>query len=159
MIGRIIRRIAVAFIAIMGISAVAAAVAKRSVVSAGGPDSDEIELAAIFDSVALDSQATSFRGGSLLCWFGGGTLDLRGATLDPGGARLTIRAIFGGGVLVVPDDWAVDLQVIGIAGGVGDGRDGRGRRADAPRLVVDGFAFFGGFGISSRPPNADELDA
>ena len=153
MVGRIIRRILFAFVAIMSISALAAVVAKRSVVSVGGPDSDELELAAIFDSVELESRATSFRGGSLLCWFGGGTVDLRGATLDPAGARLTIRAIFGGGLLVVPDDWLVDLQVIGIMGGVGDSRDVRGRPADAPRLIVDGFAFFGGFGISSRPPD------
>jgi hypothetical protein len=154
MIGRIIRRILLAFVAIMGIAAIAAVVAKRTVVSAGGADSDEIELAAIFDSVDLESQATSFRGGSLLCWFGGGTVDLRGATLDPAGAHLTVRAIFGGGLLVVPDDWQVDLRVIGIMGGVGDGRDVRGRPADAPRLIVDGFAFFGGFGISARPPEA-----
>ena len=59
MIGRIIRRILLAFVAIMGIAAIAAVVAKRTVVSAGGPDSDEIELAAIFDSVDLESQATS----------------------------------------------------------------------------------------------------
>jgi hypothetical protein len=154
MIGRIIRRILLAFVAIMGIAAIAAVVAKRTVVSAGGPDSDEIELAAIFDSVDLESQATSFRGGSLLCWFGGGTVDLRGVTLDPAGAHLTVRAIFGGGLLVVPDDWQVDLRVIGIMGGVGDGRDVRARPADAPRLIVDGFAFFGGFGISARPPEA-----
>ncbi len=153
MVGRIIGRIVIAFIAITGISALAAFVAKRSVVSVGGPDSDELGLAAIFDSVDLRSRATSFRGGSLLCWFGGGTLDLRGATLDPAGARLTIRAIFGGGLLVVPDDWQVDLRVIGIMGGVGDSRDVRGRPADAPRLIVDGFAIFGGFGISSRPPD------
>jgi hypothetical protein len=154
MIGRIIRRILLAFVAIMGIAAIAAVVAKRTVVSAGGADSDEIELAAIFDSVDLESQATSFRGGSLLCWFGGGTVDLRGATLDPAGAHLTVRAIFGGGLLVVPDDWQVDLRVIGIMGGVGDGRDVRARPADAPRLIVDGFAFFGGFGIWARPPEA-----
>jgi hypothetical protein len=156
MVGRIIRRIVVAFVAITSISAVAAAVAKRSIVSRGGPGSDQIELAAIFDSVDLESRATSFRGGSLLCWFGGGTVDLRGATLDPAGARLTVRAIFGGGLLVVPDEWQVDLKIIGIMGGVGDTRDKRGRPADAPRLIVDGFALFGGFGISSQPP--DTLD-
>jgi hypothetical protein len=153
MVGRIIGRIVLAFVVITGISALAAVVAKRSVVSEGGPESDELELAAIFDSVELESRATSFRGGSLLCWFGGGTVDLRGATLDPAGARLTIRAIFGGGLLVVPDDWHVDLEVIGIMGGVGDSRDARGRPAGAPRLIVDGVAFFGGFGISSRPPD------
>lgn len=156
MIGRIIRRIVVLFVATMGISALAAVVAKRTIVSAGGPDSDDVELAAIFDSLEFESHATSFRGGSLLCWFGGGTVDLRGATLDPAGAHLTVRAIFGGGLLIVPDDWQVDLRVIGIAGGVGDSRDARGRPADAPILHVDGFAFFGGYGISSRPPDTDD---
>ncbi len=159
MLGRIIRRILVAFVAIMGISALAAVVAKRSVVSAGGPDSDEVELAAIFDSLDLNSHATSFRGGSLLCWFGGGTIDLRGASLDPAGARLSIRAIFGGGLLIVPDDWQVAVRVIGVMGGVGDSRDARDRPADAPRLVVDGYALFGGFGISSQSPNAVQIDA
>ena len=102
------------------------------------------------------SRATSFRGGSLLCWFGGGTVDLRGATLDPAGARLTIRAIFGGGLLVVPDDWQVDLKVIGIMGGVGDTRDMRGgrptRRASSSMASRSSAAS----GSSSRPP--DTLD-
>ena len=44
MVGRIIRRIVVAFVAITSISALAAAVAKRSIVSTGGPDSDESRL-------------------------------------------------------------------------------------------------------------------
>ncbi len=153
MIGRIIRSILVAFVTLIGVSAGAAAVAKRSIVSVGDADSNDIELAAIFDSVDLNSRATAFRGGSILTWFGGSNVDLRGATLDPAGAHLTIRAIFGGGQLVVPDDWQVDLRVIGIMGGVGDGRDARGRHADGPRLIVDGLALFGGYGITSRPPD------
>ncbi len=156
MIGRIFRTIVVAFVAITGISALAAVVAKRSIVSIGGADSDDVELAAIFDSVDLESHASSFRGGSLLCWFGGGTVDLRGARLDPAGAHLTVRAMFGGGLLVVPEEWQVDLRVMGIMGGIGDARDSSSRPSDAPRLIVDGFAFFGGFGISSRPPDTDD---
>jgi predicted membrane protein len=156
MIGRLIRSVIVAFVALMSISAIAAAVAKRSIVSEGDPDSDDIELAAIFESLDLTSTATSFRGGSALIWYGGSTIDLRGATLDPAGAHLTIRAIFGGGLLVVPDDWQVDLRVIGIMGGVGDSRDARGRQADGPRLTVDGFAFFGGYAITSKPPDTDD---
>jgi hypothetical protein len=156
MIGRLIRSILVAFVTLIGVSAGAAAVAKRSIVSVGDADSDDIALAAIFDSVDLTSKAASFRGGSVLTWFGGSSVDLRGATLDPAGANLTIRAIFGGGLLVVPDDWQVDLRVIGIMGGVGDSRGARGRQADGPRLVVDGFALFGGYGITSKPPDTDD---
>ena len=57
---------------------------------------------------------------------GGGEIDLRGATLDPAGARLTVQVLLGGGQLIVPDDWHVDLQVTSILGGVGDARTGDG---------------------------------
>jgi predicted membrane protein len=116
-------------------------------VSVGGPDSDEIRLAGIYDEASLASTASSFRGGTMTSWFGGVDLDLRGATLDPAGARLTVRAIFGGGRIVVPADWAVDLDVVAIFGGVGDTRPTVEVREGAPRLAIDGFALFGGYGI------------
>ena len=128
-------------------AAVGAAAAKRRMVSIGGPDSDEIRLAGIYDEASLASTASSFRGGTVTSWFGGGDLALRGATLDPAGARLTVRAIFGGGRIVVPADWAVDLDVVAIFGGVGDTRPTVEVREGAPRLAIDGFALFGGYGI------------
>ena len=115
---------------------------------------DEIALTAIFESVDVKSTATSFRGGTLECWFGGGSLDLREATLDPSGATLRVTAIFGGGQILVPPTWSVETRVVGV-GGVGDARGAAGTEApaaDAPTLTLAGTVVFGGFGVMSPAP-------
>ena len=61
-----------------------------------------VRLVAIFSPVAFHSTASAFRGGTLDCWYGGGIVDLRDATLDPAGARLEVKAVFGGAQIVVP---------------------------------------------------------
>ena len=154
--GRLIRAILSAFLLVLIVAAVGAAAARRRLVSVGDPDSDEIGLAAIYDEANLESTASSFRGGTLTTWFGGSDLDLRKATLDPAGARLTVRAIFGGGRVIVPEDWAVDLDVVGIFGGVGDTRPVVDERGGGPRLSIVGFALFGGFGIVSSKDEQDD---
>ena len=53
------------------------------------PDADEIDLVATFGPMEYHSTAGSFRGGTVTTWFGGGTLDLRNATLDPAGATIS----------------------------------------------------------------------
>jgi hypothetical protein len=130
---------------------VAARSVKQQIVPVDAPDADEVKLAAIFEPIAYRSKATSFRGGSIDTWYGGGIIDLRDATLDPAGATLNVRAVFGGAQIVVPESWQVDSRVIGI-GGLGDGRARIERPADAPRLTIDGIAVFGGFGVSSDVP-------
>lgn len=113
------------------------------------PDADEVDLVAAFGPLDFRSTATAFRGGEVDTWFGGGVLDLRGATLDPAGATLEVNALFGGGNLVVPDDWNVELSVAGL-GGVSDGREWHPRSPDAPTIRVEGLAMFGGWVVSAR---------
>jgi hypothetical protein len=75
------------------------------------------------------------------------------------GATIEVNALFGGGTLVVPDDWNVETSVAGI-GGAGDGRPARERSPEAPTLRVEGVAIFGGWGISSAPEDGrDEQEA
>jgi hypothetical protein len=50
----------------------------------------------------------------------------------------------------VPEAWDVTTKIVGI-GGVGDARPKIERPADAPHLVVEGTAVFGGWGITSEP--------
>jgi hypothetical protein len=52
-------------------------------------------------SLAFHSTSQAFRGGEVECWYGGGVIDLRDAQLAPEGATLRVRAIFGGGQIVV----------------------------------------------------------
>jgi hypothetical protein len=130
------------------IGAVAARAAKRQIVPVDAPDADEIRLAAIFEPMSFRSLAKSFRGGTVDCWYGGGVIDLRDATLDPAGARLEVRAIFGGAQILVPDTWRVSSKIVGI-GGLGDGRPRVELAADAPHLTIEGIAILGGFGVMS----------
>jgi hypothetical protein len=132
------------------------------------PDADDVDLVATSSELDFRSTSSAFRGGSVTTWFGGGVLDLRGATLDPAGATLRVNALFGGGNLVVPEGWNVETRITGL-GGVGDGRPKIGRPADAPTLRFEGVATFGGWGIPrsrttrrssrARPPDGAGLRA
>ena len=145
----LIRLAVVGWIVSMIVGAVAAMKAKQTI----GPDTDEsadeFSASAIFGPLAYHSTAKALREGRLECWYGGGVLDLRDATLAPGGATLTVRAIFGGGQILVPAGWRVVTSVRGL-GGVSDARPAQGRAADAPELTVDGMVFAGGFAITSE---------
>jgi hypothetical protein len=143
------------FAFIVAAMAFAAIKGRRAV--AQDPGADEIDLVASFAPLHFRSTSGAFRGGTVTTWFGGGTLDLRDATLDPAGATLRVNALFGGGNLVVPEAWNVPTKVVGL-GGVGDGRPKADRPDDAPTLRFEGAAIFGGWGITSEPADQDELE-
>jgi hypothetical protein len=140
-------------------SAIAAAYAKGRIESRGEEEDDEFDIVSIFEGKDFASRAKALRRGSVLSWYGGGTVDLRGASLDPSGATLNARSIVGGLRLVVPETWRVERDTIAIVGGVGDGR-GEDRIDDSlPVLRLEGFSIFGGIGIVSEAPDLDEKAA
>lgn len=116
------------------------------------PSGDDIDVATIFDGADVRSEATSFRGGDVLCWYAGLTLDLSGVTIDPAGAYLRVRCVFGGVDLVVPEGCPVHVRSRAIMGGVGDMTDQRD--VAGPTLVIDALSVFGGVGV--RNPEDDE---
>ena len=97
---------------------------KREVINAPHAASDEVTLASIFGPLDFRSTAQAFRGGSLSCLYGGGILDLRGATLAPGGANLRVQAFNGGAQILIPASWRLEAKVMGLGGG------------DAPRRSI-----------------------
>ena len=122
---------------------------KRTLVPTTDRAADEIVAVAIFEPLDFRSTSRNFRGGRLECWYGGGVLDLRDAVLAPEGATLQVRAVFGGGQILVPADWKVVSTVRG-AGGLQDLRQAKGFAADAPELVIEGTLIAGGFAVSSE---------
>jgi Cell wall-active antibiotics response 4TMS YvqF len=125
----------------------AAALMRTWLTSHGDETSDELDLAAIFDSVDLASHATAFRGGRILAWFGGVALDLREATPAAGGARLDIRAAVGGVSIRVPAGWRVDAEGQTVIGGLAVSVPEPDDPA-APTLVVRAASLVGGVAIS-----------
>ena len=135
-------------------SALLALVARRRIANRGDASSSSVALAAIFDGAELRSEAPAFRGGSLLAWYGGLTLDLRRATLDPAGATIDARAVFGGVGVLVPPGWRVEAHGWGLFGGFGSGVDAAGLSEDAPTIRMRGFSIFGGVWGSSLASDA-----
>lgn len=131
----------------------AIAVKRRTIVQ-DDPAADEVVLAAIFAPLEFASTAQHFRGGTVETWFGGGVIDLSDAVLDPAGADLTLRAVFGGGQIIVPEAWRVTVAMRGL-GGVGDGRSTDDEASDGPELRIDASVLFGGYGISTAGPDLD----
>jgi hypothetical protein len=148
MLRRFIGLAVVGWISSMVAGAIAAVSVKRSLVPTTDEGDDEIVAVAIFGPLAFHSTARAFRGGVVECWYGGGVLDLRDATLAPEGATLRVRAVFGGGQILVPADWKVIASVRGL-GGLSDVRPAKGYSEDAPELVIEGILIAGGFAVMS----------
>src|SRR5258708_27774174 len=131
---------------------------KRNLVPTSDPAADEIVAVAIFGPLDFHSTSGNCRGGQLECWYGGGVLDLRDATLAPEGATLHVRAVFGGGQILVPADWKVVSTVRGM-GGLQDIRDAKGFAADAPELVIEGILIAAGFAVMSELQQGEDWHA
>jgi hypothetical protein len=126
----------------------AAAFVRRAVPSYGDEESDELGLVAVFNGIELTSRATALRGGSMLAWFGGISVDLREAELAPG-AQLTLHTLFGGIEITTPPDWRLESEVTALAGGV-DARSPASGDPDAPMLRLTGKALFGGIMVGAK---------
>jgi hypothetical protein len=153
MLRTLTRLLGLGFLAGLVIPPIAALMTKRRYADEGRgsfePAADELDTALIFEGREYASTAPSFTGGELLTWYGGGRLDLRGATIGPEGADLRIRAIFGGVQLVVPTHWRVETESTTWFGGVADATTGP-EDADAPVLRLSILAVFGGVAISNE---------
>jgi hypothetical protein len=166
LIGRLIRGF-FAFVMSSAVASAIAAVALRGrLAPRGRPADDEIELVAIFETRDFTSIAPSLRRVDLTAIYGGGTLDLRLARLDPAGATVSARTVFGGYRVAVPGTWRVEGRPMGLFGGTGDSRKRAWLDPNGPVLRLEGFALFGGLGIVSetpdlgpaRPPTLDDDD-
>jgi hypothetical protein len=84
---------------------------------------------------------------------GGADLDFREARFAPGENRVAVFAMFGGVDIIVPPGLRVDVEGGAIFGGFEDATHrATADDPDAPRLVITGFAMFGGVSVEERLP-------
>jgi hypothetical protein len=106
---------------------------------------DVVRATAVFGGPKLVSTAQHLQGAWLTAFFGGITLDLRGARPAPEGASVNATAAFGGIDILVPRGWRISVRSTPIFGGVEDKTDHSGPPApDAPTLHIDALTVFGG---------------
>ena len=128
-------------------SALVAVKLKKSAPPLPDAAADEIDLVVVMDAAKLASTSTTFRGGRVLCWYAATDLDLREAKLDPAGAHLEIRTVFGGTRVVVAPGVPVRTSGPAIFGGVMKPTGAAEPTPDAPGLEIAGFTLFGGLQI------------
>jgi hypothetical protein len=132
-----------------------AAAIVRSRYQVSAEDSDDLRVASFFEGRQARVTSSALRRAEAIAWYGALDLDLRGADLDPAGARLRVVALFAGARVIVPTGWDVRVRPVGIMGGVYGWTEPP--TGPAPRLTVDAIAVFSGIEVTDRPTE-DEPD-
>jgi hypothetical protein len=81
-----------------------------------------------------------------LCVFGGSSIDLRKAIVPAEGVTISCVCAFGGADIIVPRGMRVQVRGMGIFGGF-DRTNNEVDDPDAPTIVVEGIAVFGGVSV------------
>jgi len=116
----------------------------------GQIEDPEFSRLSLFNSMKLTSRSTALRRAALTAVFGKLRLDLTGAKLDPGGARVSATSVFGHIDVIVPQGWAVEVRGLPIVGAWDDTVSRRGVGPESPRLDVHVLAVLGGVEVKHR---------
>ncbi|MFV0135769.1 DUF1707 domain-containing protein [Streptomyces sp. HMX87] len=88
-------------------------------------------------------------------FWGGGDIDLREANFADREVVINCVAIMGGMNVVVPPGVEVIVRGVGIMGGFDHREEGVPGDPGAPRVIVTGFAFWGGVGVERKLTRAE----
>lgn len=88
-------------------------------------------------------------------FWGGGEIDLREANFADREVEINCVAIMGGMQVIVPPGVEVVVRGIGIMGGFDHREEGAPGDPGAPRVIVTGFAFWGGVGVERKLTKAE----
>jgi predicted membrane protein len=114
-------------------------------------DPGTLNLWALFSGGEKRITAQDFRGGQISATFGGFEVDLRGAAMAATEATIDVSALFGGVDIQIPETWLAEVRGTALFGGFSDEtippRDTQ--TAAPPRLIVTGYAMFGGVTVSN----------
>jgi uncharacterized protein DUF1707 len=88
-------------------------------------------------------------------FWGGGEIDLREANFADREVEINCIAIMGGMNVIVPPGVEVVVRGLGIMGGFDQREEGVPGEPGAPRVIVTGFAFWGGVGVERKLTRAE----
>ncbi|MEV6002220.1 DUF1707 domain-containing protein [Streptomyces griseomycini] len=89
-------------------------------------------------------------------FWGGGEIDLREANFADREIVINAVAVMGGIDVVVPPGVEVVVRGVGVMGGFDHREEGVPGEPGAPRVIVTGFAFWGGVGVQRKLPRAEK---
>lgn len=146
MFGFFFRLVRYAFLGLLG----AAVAAKFFLKSRAAPNTEELDMVAVFEGADLVSVADPFYGGKVLAMFAGVSLDLRRAQPSPTGIHLDLSLVCSGIRIVVPEGWRVRSETSLFMGGLAD-ETATSADPDATVLSLSGYVVMSGVQILSKP--------
>lgn len=112
-------------------------------------EADEIESVSVFGGVKKVVTSKNFKGGEIICFFGGAEYNLTQADIA-GPITIEIVQAFGGTKLIVPPHWEIRSEGVAIFGGIEDKRPVQPGAFDPNKiLILKGTTIFGGIEIKS----------
>ncbi|MFI6852654.1 DUF1707 domain-containing protein [Streptomyces sp. NPDC050416] len=111
---------------------------------------------AVMSGFQREGRWTMPRRFTCLALCGGGEIDLREANFADREVEINAIAIMGGVDVIVPPGVEVVVRGIGIMGGFDHREEGVPRAPGAPRVVITGFAFWGGVGVQRKLTRAEK---
>ncbi|MCX5378176.1 DUF1707 domain-containing protein [Streptomyces sp. NBC_00091] len=91
-----------------------------------------------------------------VAFWGGGELDLREADFAEREVVITCVAVMGGIEITVPPGVEVDVRGVGVMGAFDQSGDQVRPEPGAPRVIVNGLAFWGGVAVKVKPPKGSK---
>lgn len=88
-------------------------------------------------------------------FWGGGELDLRDANFTDREVVFNCVAIMSGMTVIVPPGVEVVVRGVGVMGGFDHSQEGVLGDPGAPRVIIQGFAFWGGVGVTRKLARAE----
>lgn len=119
--------------------------------SPNGPEDPQIDMDFVLGGGEPRVESKNFRGGRINAVLGGFKLDLTHADIEGTEAVLYVNAVMGGGEIVVPETWLVDMHGSAFLGGYDNKTRYFQPDATKPvkRLVIRGNAMLGGIEIKN----------
>lgn len=146
---RLLKNILVVWIAGVLAAVASALIVRKIVPNYGDESSDEFSIVTAMSERVLRSRAEQLRSGRVLALFGGVELDLVGAVVAED-ATIVLQAVFGGIDVIVPSHWRVEVISGVVFGRIGNRTDQDAQDDDAPLLLIDATAVFGGIEIHAE---------
>jgi predicted membrane protein len=110
----------------------------------------ELDIVSIFAGIKKRIMSKQFKGGDIVCVFGGAELNLTHSDfLSP--VVLDVTMVFGGTKLIIPANWEVRSEVTAIFGGVDDKRPQPTSSIPEKTIILKGTLMFGGIEVNSFP--------
>ncbi|CAM5602816.1 hypothetical protein STENM36S_01409 [Streptomyces tendae] len=120
-----------------------------------GGEASSTWAVAVMSGFQRKGRWTAPRRFNCFAFWGGGEIDLREADFAAGEIVINCVAIMGGMNVVVPPGVEVVVRGLGIMGGFDHSEEGVPGDPGAPRVIVTGFAFWGGVGVERKVTRAE----